>query len=42
MDSHAFMLANRGYFEDFVTRSTYRSNAIGGSIPSFPKTYAVL
>lgn len=34
--------SNRPYFEDFITRSTYHSNAIEGSTLSFPETYAIL
>lgn len=37
-----FLKSNRAYFEDFITRSTYHSNAIEGSTLSFPETYAIL
>ena len=37
-----FLKSNRAYFEDFITRSTYHSNAIEGSMLSFPETYAIL
>lgn len=37
-----FMLENRDYFEDFITRSTYHSNAIEGSTLSLAETYAIL
>ena len=33
-----FLKSNRAYFEDFITRSTYHSNAIEGSMLSFPET----
>lgn len=33
---------NRNYFEDFITRSTYNSNAIEGSTLSMHETYALL
>lgn len=33
---------NQAYFEDFITRSTYHSNAIEGSTLSYAETYAVL
>ena len=42
MDPVAFMRGNRAYFEDFVTRSTYHSNAIEGSTLSYAETYAIL
>ena len=42
MDAAGFMRENRAYFEDFVTRSTYHSNAIEGSTLSYAETYAVL
>lgn len=42
MDPVAFMRGNRVYFEDFVTRSTYHSNAIEGSTLSYAETYAIL
>ncbi len=37
-----FMRGNREYFEDFLTRSTYHSNAIEGSTLSYAETYAIL
>ncbi|MDO4432141.1 MAG: Fic family protein [Aerococcaceae bacterium] len=37
-----FILSNRAYFEDFVTRATYHSNAIEGSTLSYAETYAIL
>lgn len=37
-----FMREHRAYFEDFVTRSTYHSNAIEGSTLSYAETYAIL
>ena len=42
MDVAAFMHDNREYFEDFITRSTYHSNAIEGSTLSYAETYAIL
>lgn len=42
MDVIAFMRGNREYFEDFITRSTYHSNAIEGSTLSYAETYAIL
>lgn len=33
---------SKGYFEDFISRSTYHSNAIEGSTLSFAETYALL
>ncbi len=37
-----FIKTNQNYFEDFVTRSTYHSNAIEGSTLSIHETYALL
>ena len=37
-----FIQSNRNYFEDFITRSTYHSNAIEGSTLSVNETYALL
>ncbi len=34
--------ASKKYFEDFISRSTYHSNAIEGSTLSFAETYALL
>ena len=42
MDVFAFMKQHKDYFEDFITRSTYHSNAIEGSTLSLPETYAIL
>lgn len=42
MDPYAFMRACRPYFEDYVTRSTYHSNAIEGNTISLPETYEIL
>ncbi len=36
------ILTNLNYFEDFVTRFTYPSNAIEGSTLSVQETYALL
>lgn len=33
---------NKKYFEDFITRSTYHSNAIEGSTLTYAETYALL
>lgn len=37
-----FILNNREYFEDFITRSTYHSNGIEGNTLSYAETYAIL
>ena len=37
-----FILQNRPYFEDFITRSVYHSNAIEGSTLSYAETYAII
>ena len=37
-----FILTNQNYLEDFVTRSTYHSNAIEGNTLSYAETYAIL
>lgn len=42
MDALRFMRDHNDYFEDFVTRSTYHSNAIEGSTLSYAETYAIL
>lgn len=42
MDVIRFMREHRPYFEDFVTRSTYHSNAIEGNTLSYAETYAIL
>lgn len=42
MDVAGFIKSTGAYFEDFITRSTYHSNAIEGSTLSFAETYAIL
>lgn len=42
MDALQFMRDHQTYFEDYVTRSTYHSNAIEGSTLSYAETYAIL
>lgn len=37
-----FIKSNKEYFEDFITRSTYHSNAIEGNTLSYAETYAIL
>lgn len=37
-----FLLNNNDYLEDFITRSTYHSNAIEGSTLTYAETYAIL
>ncbi len=37
-----FILNNKEYLEDFITRSTYNSNAIEGSTLTYAETYAIL
>ncbi|MFR0823258.1 MAG: Fic family protein [Clostridia bacterium] len=37
-----FILNNAAYLEDFITRSTYHSNAIEGSTLTYAETYAIL
>lgn len=37
-----FLLNNNDYLEDFITRSTYNSNAIEGSTLTYAETYAIL
>lgn len=37
-----FILSNRDYLEDLITRSTYHSNAIEGSTLTYAETYAIL
>ena len=37
-----FLFENKEYIEDFVTRSTYHSNAIEGSTLTYAETYAIL
>ncbi len=37
-----FILSQKEYLEDFITRSTYHSNAIEGSTLTYAETYAIL
>lgn len=37
-----FLLKSKEYLEDFVTRSTYHSNAIEGNTLTYAETYAIL
>ncbi len=37
-----FILTNKEYIEDVITRSTYHSNAIEGSTLTYAETYAIL
>ena len=37
-----FVLDNKNYLEDLITRSTYHSNAIEGSTLTYAETYAIL
>lgn len=37
-----FLSENKEYIEDFITRSTYHSNAIEGSTLTYAETYAIL
>lgn len=37
-----FIINNQKYLEDFITRSTYHSNAIEGSTLTYAETYAIL
>lgn len=37
-----FIMNNQQYLEDFITRSTYHSNAIEGSTLTYRETYAIL
>lgn len=37
-----FLKINEKYFEDFITRSTYHSNAIEGNTLTYAETYALL
>ena len=37
-----FILSNWPYFEDFITRNIYHSNAIEGSTLSYAETYAIV
>lgn len=42
MDILNFILNNKNYLEDLITRSTYHSNAIEGSTLTYAETYAIL
>lgn len=42
MNALEFMFNNKEYLEDFITRSTYHSNAIEGSTLTYAETYAIL
>lgn len=42
MDIKDFIKGSQDYFEDFITRSTYHSNAIEGNTMSYAETYAIL
>jgi Fic family protein len=37
-----FLRTNKNYFEDYITRNTYNSNAIEGSTLSYADTYAIV
>lgn len=37
-----FIKSNQNYFEDFMTRITYHTNAIEGSTLSYAETYAII
>lgn len=37
-----YIMENNDYLEDFVTRSTYHSNAIEGSTLTYSETYAII
>ena len=37
-----FFIQNKWYLEDFITRSTYHSNAIEGNTLTYAETYAIL
>ena len=37
-----FILNNKDYLEDLITRSTYHSNAIEGSTLTYAETYAII
>lgn len=41
MNAYDYMRIDRGYFEDFVSRSTYNSNAIEGNTLTLAETYAI-
>lgn len=42
MDIKKNIFNNQQYFEDFIARSTYHSNAIEGNTLSYAETYAIL
>jgi len=42
MDILKFILENKEYLQDLITRSTYHSNAIEGSTLTYAETYAIL
>lgn len=42
MDISILLRENPNYFEDFITRSTYHSNAIEGNTLSYAETYAII
>jgi len=42
MDIKQILKTNQKYFEDFITRSTYHSNAIEGNTLTYAETYALL
>lgn len=37
-----FIISNKDYMQDFITRSTYHSNAIEGSTLTYAETYAII
>lgn len=37
-----FILSNKQYLEDFITRSNYHSNAIEENTLTYAETYAIL
>lgn len=42
MNIFKFILSNKDYLKDLITRSTYHSNAIEGSTLTYAETYAIL
>lgn len=42
IDVNKILKTSKNYFEDFICRSTYHSNAIEGSTLSFVETYPLL
>lgn len=42
MDILEFIINNKNYLEDLITRSTYHSNAIEGNTLTYAETYAIL